>query len=394
MNDSEVFIVGGKRTPIGSFQGAFSSLTAPQLGAAAIHAALEAAGVHADQIDEVLMGNVLSAGIGQAPARQASKGAGIPDSVPCTTVNKVCGSGMKTIMMAAQAIKCGDAEIVVAGGMESMSNAPYALPTARAGMRMGNQTALDLMIHDGLWDPYDNVHMGSCGDLCASEKGFSREELDIYSAESYRRAVAAQESGKFQDEITVVSVPQRKGDPIMVSSDEEPGRGRPDKLGELRAAFGKDGVTTAGNASSINDGAAAMILASGAAVQKNGLKPIGKISAYSQHAQEPKWFTTAPAQAVLKLLEKAGLTVADVDLFEINEAFAVVAMTTAKEVGIPHEKLNVNGGAVSIGHPIGMTGTRLVLTALMELRRRGGKLAIASPCIGGGEATAVLVEAL
>lgn len=394
MNDSAVYILGGKRTPIGAFQGALGTLTAPQLGTAAIHAALEASGVRADQVDEVLMGNVLSAGIGQAPARQASRGAGIPDSTPCTTINKVCGSGMKTIMMAAQAIKCGDAQIVVAGGMESMTNTPYALPTARAGMRMGNQTALDLMIHDGLWDPYDNMHMGSCGDLCASEKGFSREELDAYSAESYRRALAAQESGKFQDELTVVAVPQRKGDPLMVTADEEPGRGNPAKLPELRPAFGKEGVTTAGNASSINDGGAAIVLASQAAVDQNGFKPIGRVVAYAQHAQEPKWFTTAPAQAVLKLLEKTNLTVADIDLFEINEAFAVVAMTTAKDVGIPHEKLNVNGGAVSIGHPIGMTGTRLVLTALMELRRRGGKYAVASPCIGGGEATAVLVEAL
>lgn len=392
MSDNAVYIISGKRTPIAAFQGAFSSLTAPQLGSAAIHAALEAAGVHPEHVDEVLMGNVLSAGIGQAPARQASKGAGIPDGVPCTTVNKVCGSGMKTLMMAAQAIKCGDAEIVVAGGMESMTNTPYALPTARAGMRMGNQAAVDLMIADGLWDPYDNMHMGSCGDLCASEKGFSREELDAFSAESYRRAVAAQQAGKFQDEITAVSVPQRKGDPVIVTEDEEPGRGRPDKLGELRPAFNKDGVTTAGNASSINDGAAAMVLASAAAVEKYGLKPIGKITAYAQHAQEPKWFTTAPAQAVQKLLDKTGLTVDDVDLFEINEAFAVVAMTTAKDVGIPHEKLNVNGGAVSIGHPIGMTGTRLVLTALMELHRTGGKRAIASPCIGGGEATAILVE--
>ncbi|MFM9873855.1 MAG: thiolase family protein [Fimbriimonadaceae bacterium] len=394
MSDNVVYIVGGKRTPVGAFQGAFSSLTAPQLGAAAIHAALEAAGVKPENVDEVLMGNVLSAGIGQAPARQASKGAGIPDSVPCTTVNKVCGSGMKTIMMAAQAIKCGDADIVVAGGMESMTNTPYALPTARSGMRMGNQAAVDLMINDGLWDPYDNVHMGSCGDLCASEKGFNREELDAFSVESYRRAVEAQKSGRFQDEITMVSVPQRKGDPIVVSEDEEPGRGRPDKLPELRPAFSKDGATTAGNASSINDGAAALILASAAAVEKHGLKPIGKVTAYSQHAQEPKWFTTAPAQAVQKLLDQTGLTVADIDLFEINEAFAVVALTTAKDVGIPAEKLNVNGGAVSIGHPIGMTGTRLVLTALMELRRTGGKRAIASPCIGGGEATAVLVEAL
>lgn len=394
MSDTVVYVISGKRTPIAAFQGAFASLTAPQLGSIAIHAALESAGVHPENVDEVLMGNVLSAGIGQAPARQASKAAGIPDSVPCTTINKVCGSGMKAIMMAAQAIKCGDAHIVVAGGMESMTNTPYALPTARAGMRMGNQNVVDLMLHDGLWDPYDNVSMGTCGDLCASEKGFSREELDSFSAESYRRALAAQAGGKFQDEITVVSVPQRKGDPIVVTEDEEPGRGRPEKLGELRPAFNKDGVTTAGNASSINDGAAAMVLASAEAVEKYGLKPIGKITAYTQHAQEPKWFTTAPAQAVQKLLEKTGLTVADIDLFEINEAFAVVAMTTAKDVGIPMEKLNVNGGAVSIGHPIGATGTRLVMTALHELIRTGGKRAIASPCIGGGEATAVLVETI
>jgi len=394
MSDTVVYVISGKRTPIAAFQGAFASLTAPQLGSIAIHAALESAGVHPENVDEVLMGNVLSAGIGQAPARQASKAAGIPDSVPCTTINKVCGSGMKAIMMAAQAIKCGDAHIVVAGGMESMTNTPYALPTARAGMRMGNQNVVDLMLHDGLWDPYDNVSMGTCGDLCASEKGFSREELDNFSAESYRRALAAQAGGKFQDEITAVSVPQRKGDPIVFTEDEEPGRGRPEKLGELRPAFNKDGVTTAGNASSINDGAAAMVLASAEAVEKYGLKPIGKITAYTQHAQEPKWFTTAPAQAVKKLLDKTGLTVADIDLFEINEAFAVVAMTTAKDVGIPMEKLNVNGGAVSIGHPIGATGTRLVLTALHELIRTGGKRAIASPCIGGGEATAVLVETI
>ena len=391
---SEVFVLSGVRTPIAAFQGAFASLTAPQLGAIAIKAALEKAGTAPDQVDEVLMGNVLSAAIGQAPARQASKGAGIPDSVPCTTVNKVCGSGMKTVMMAAQAINCGDAEIVVAGGMESMTNCPYALPTARAGMRMGHQQAIDLMIHDGLWDPYNNTHMGSCGDKCAVEKGFSREELDAFSVESYRRAVDAQKSGRFADETVPVPVPQRKGDPVMVIEDEEPGRGRPEKLGELRAAFGKDGVTTAGNASSLDDGAAAMVLASAAAVERHGFKPIGKIVAYTQHAQEPEWFTTAPAVAVKKLLAKAGLAVSDIDLFEINEAFAVVAMYAARELGVPSERLNVNGGAVSLGHPIGMTGTRLCLTALHELRRRGAKRAVASPCIGGGEATAVLIEAL
>lgn len=389
-----VVILSGVRTPIGAFQGALGSLTAPQLGATAIQGALAAAGVDAGQVDEVLMGNVLSAAIGQAPARQAALGAGLPQSVPCTTINKVCGSGMKAVMMAAQAIALGDAQVVVAGGMESMTNAPYALPQARAGYRMGNGNLVDLMIHDGLWDPYKNVHMGTCGDACATEFSFSREELDAYSAESYRRALAAQTSGQFKDEIVPVAVPQRKGDPVMVDTDEEPGRGNPAKLPELRPAFSKEGVTTAGNASSINDGAAAMVLASEAWAQANGKTAIGRVVGYVQHAQAPEWFTTAPAAAIQKLLDKHGLTVADVDLFEVNEAFAVVAMYAAREVGIPHEKLNVNGGAVSIGHPIGMTGARLVLTALHELRRRGGRYAIATPCIGGGEATAVLIEAL
>lgn len=392
MND--VVVLSGVRTPIGSFQGSLSSLSAPQLGAAAIRAALEKAGVSPNDVEEVLMGNVLSAAIGQAPARQASKGAGIPDSVPCTTVNKVCGSGMKTIMMAAQAIKCGDASIVVAGGMESMTNAPYAMPAARAGFRMGNAQVIDLMIHDGLWDPYNNTHMGNCGDLCAKENNFSREETDAYAAESYNRALAAQSGGKLTEEIVPISIPQRKGDPIVVAEDEEPKRGNVSKLPELRPAFDKEGVTTAGNASSINDGAAAMVLCSASTAQAKGLKPIGRIVDYVQFAQDPQWFTTAPAAAIKKLLAKVGKSVADIDLFEVNEAFSVVAMHAARECGIPMDKLNVNGGAVSLGHPIGMTGTRLVLTALHELRRRGAKYAIATPCIGGGEATAVLVEAL
>ena len=387
---NEVFILAGARTPIGAFQGALSTLTAPQLGAIAIRAALERAGVTPDQVDEVLMGNVLSAGIGQAPARQASKGGGIGNGVPCTTLNKVCGSGMKAVMMAAQAIRCGDANIIVAGGMESMSNAPYLLPQARTGYRMGNGTLVDEMIHDGLWDPYDNVHMGNCGDLCASEEGFTREATDAYAATSFDRAVAAQKEGRLAEEIVPVQVPQRKGDPVEVSQDEQPGRGDPSKLPGLRPAFSKDGVTTAGNASSINDGAAALVIASASAAE--GHEKLARILGYSQHAQEPKYFTTAPAAAIQKLLTKFNLTVADIDLFEVNEAFAVVAMHSAKAVGIPSEKLNVNGGAVSLGHPIGMTGARLVLTAAMELKRRGGRYAIATPCIGGGEATAVLLE--
>jgi len=390
----DVVVLSGVRTPIGSFQGALASMSAPQLGSAAIRAALERAAVSGDAVDEVYMGNVLGAGLGQAPARQASKGAGIPDSVPCTTINKVCGSGMKTVMLAAQAIKLGDASLMVAGGMESMTNAPYLLDKARDGYRMGNGVLIDSMIHDGLWDPYNNCHMGNCGDATATEFKFSREKLDEFAAESYRRAMDAQKACRYSEEIVPVEIPQRKGDPVRVELDEEPGRGKPEKLGELRAAFAKDGVTTAGNASSLNDGGAAMVLSSASYATSKGLKPIGRIAGYAGHAQEPQWFTTAPAFAIEKLLAKAGLKVADIDLFEVNEAFAVVALVVAQKVGIPHEKMNVNGGAVAIGHPIGMTGTRLVLTALHELRRRGGKYAVCTPCIGGGEATAVLVEAL
>lgn len=391
----DVVILSGARTPIGAFSGSLASLSGPQLGSAAIREALSRSGVSADAVDEVLMGSVLTGGVGQAPARQAALGAGLPQSVPCTTVNKVCGSGMKTIMMGAQAIRTGDASIVIAGGMESMSNAPYVLDKARSGYRMGNGTLIDSMIHDGLWDPYNNVHMGNCGDLCAREENFSRDELDDYSAESFRRAQEAQGNGKLAEEIVSVEIPQRKGDPVVVSQDENPSKGgNREKLAALRPAFAKDGVTTAGNASSINDGGAATVLASAEKAAKLGLKPLGKVVGYAQHAQDPQWFTTAPAEAIQKLLAKHSLSVADIDLFEVNEAFAVVAMVVARKVGIAHEKLNVNGGAVALGHPIGMTGTRLVLTALYELRRRGGKYAIATPCIGGGEATAVLIEAL
>lgn len=391
----DVVFLSGVRTPIGAFQGALSPLTAPQLGSAAIKAALERAGVSGDQVCEVIMGNVLSGGLGQAPARQASLGAGLPESVPCLTINKVCGSGMKAIMLAGQAIALGDSEVVVAGGMESMTNAPYILDKARAGYRMGNGQIIDSMINDGLWDPYNNVHMGNCGDLCAREEGFSRDQLDDFAAESFRRAQEAQSGGRLAEEISPVEIPQRKGDPVVIKDDEGPTKGgNREKLGQLRAAFDKEGVTTAGNASTINDGGAAMVMCSAGAAAKNGWKPIGRLVASATHAQNPQWFTTAPAFAVEKLLAKAGLSVNDINLFEVNEAFAVVSMAVAKRVGIPHEKLNVNGGAVAIGHPIGMTGARLVLTALHELRRRGGKYAVCTPCIGGGEATAVLIEAL
>ena len=390
----DAVILSGVRTPIGAFMGALSSFTAPQLGAIAIKEAVSRAGIGPDQVDEVIMGCVLTGGMGQAPARQAAIYGGLPNSVPCMTINKVCGSGMKSVMLAAQAIRLGDSKVVVAGGMESMSNAPYALDKARTGYRMGNGTLIDTMIHDGLWDPYNNVHMGTCGDQTAAECGFSRESLDEFSAESYRRAMAAQAECRLSAEIVPVEIPQRKGDPIIFDKDEEPAKGNPEKLPTLRPAFAKEGVTTAGNASSIDDGAAALVLSSASEAERLGLNPLGRVVAYSTHAQEPQWFTTAPAFAIEKLLAKQGLTVADIDLFEVNEAFAVVAMVVAQKVGIPQEKLNVNGGAVALGHPIGMTGARLVLTALHELRRRGGKYAVATPCIGGGEATAVLIEAL
>ncbi|MEI8281969.1 MAG: acetyl-CoA C-acetyltransferase [Armatimonadota bacterium] len=389
----DVVIVSAARTPIGSFQGALSDFTAPKLGAIAIKAAVERAGIQPDDVDEVIMGCVLTGGMGQAPARQASIYAGLPNHVPCLTINKVCGSGMKAVMLAAQAIALGDSKIVVAGGMESMTNAPYVLDKARAGYRMGNGTIIDTMVHDGLWDPYNNCHMGQCGDSTAAELGYTREQLDAFSAESFARAKSGQTDGKFSDEIVSVEIPQRKGDPIVLNTDEQPSRGGdPAKLATLRPAFNKDGVTTAGNASSINDGGGAVVMMSREEATKRGLKPLGSIKGYATHAQEPTKFTTAPAVAIQKLLDSAGLTVADIDLFEINEAFAVVALGCADKLGIPHEKLNVNGGAVAIGHPIGMTGARLVMTALFELRRRGGRYAIATPCIGGGEATAVLIE--
>lgn len=379
---------------MGSFQGALSSLSGPQLGSRAVGEAIRRAQVNGGDVSEVILGCVLQGGLGQAPARQASLGAGIPNTVPCLTINKVCGSGMMAAMLAAQSIRLGESSVVVAGGFESMSNAPYFMDKARTGLRMGNAQIIDMMIHDGLWDPYNNCHMGNCGDATAKEFTFSREELDAFAAESYHRALAAQKDGKFDGEIVPVEIPQRKGDPVVVSQDEEPGRGAPEKLGGLRPAFDKEGVTTAGNASSINDGGCAMVMMSADEAAKRGLQPLGRLVAASTHAQEPQWFTTAPASAIEKLLAKKGLSVSDIDLFEVNEAFAVVAMIVAKKVGIVQEKLNVNGGAVALGHPIGMTGARLMLTALHELRRRGGKYAVCTPCIGGGEATAVLLEAL
>ncbi len=388
----DVYIVQGARTAIGSFMGLFSSISSTRLGATAIKAAIDRSRVSLNAIDEVIMGNVLSSGVGQAPARQAAMYAGVPENVPALTINKVCGSGMKSVMLAAQSIRVGDADIVVAGGMESMSNAPYLLDKARTGYRMGNGTLVDSMIVDGLWDPYHNVHMGNCGDKTAKEYHFTREDLDVFSYNSYKKALNASENGSLEAEICPVEVSQKKSDPLIVEKDEELLKANPEKLSLLRAAFNKDGVITAGNASSINDGAAALVISSEEGLNKIDSKPLAKIVSAVTYAGNPEWFTTAPAFAIQKLLDKVGLTVNDIDIFEVNEAFSVVAMIVARQCNIPEEKLNLYGGAVALGHPIGMTGTRLILTAAYQLQKFGKKYAIATPCIGGGEATAVLLE--
>ncbi len=387
-----VFIVSATRTPIGAYLGSLSSLKASELGAIAIKAALERAKVAPDQVGEVYMGNVLSAGMGQAPARQALRFAGLPDAVPATTISKVCGSGMAAVIAGARTIAVGDAEIVVAGGMESMSNVPYYLEKARQGYRMGNGTLIDGMIHDGLWDPYSNVHMGTCGDKCAAEYKITREAQDEWAKESFRRALSAQKEGQFDAEIVPVPVPQRKGDPVLVKTDEGPAKGDPAKIGTLRAAFSKDGTITAANASSINDGASALVLASEEAVKKHGLSPLAKIVGYGSAAQAPEWFTTAPAKAMDSTLSKLGLKADDIDLVEINEAFAVVAMVCAQMSKIDPAKVNVRGGAVALGHPIGASGARILTTLLHTLKDQNKKRGLASICIGGGEALATVIE--
>jgi len=390
---SDVVIVGAKRTAIGSFLGQYTGVPTTVLGSTAITGALAHAGIDADQVDEVLMGCVLPAGLGQAPARQAALGAGLPVSTGCTTVNKVCGSGMKAIMLGHDLIKAGSASIVVAGGMESMTNAPHLLNGSRTGVRYGSAELVDHMAFDGLTNPYDGKAMGVFGDVMCDSYGFDRAALDAFSAESVKRAQAAQTSGAFKGEIVPVTVKGRKGE-VVVDSDEEPGRIDIGKIPTLRAAFGKDGVLTAASSSKISDGAAATVLMSAAEAQKRGLKPLARIVAHASHAQAPEWFTTAPVKAIDNVLKKAGWTVADVDLFEINEAFACVAMAPMKDLGIPHEKLNVNGGACALGHPIGASGARLVVTLINALSTRGGTRGVASLCIGGGEATAVAVELL
>ncbi len=387
----EVVIVGAARTPIGSFLGALSSVSATSLGSTAIRAALERAGVSADAVGEVYMGCVLPAGLGQAPARQASLGAGVPRSVPCTTINKVCGSGLKAVALAAQSIAQGDCDVAVAGGMESMSNAPHLAPGLRNGVKMGNATMLDHMVKDGLWDVYNDVHMGNCAELCAKEKSITREQQDAFAAESYNRALAAIQSGAFKDEIVPVTVASRKGD-VTVSDDEEPGRGNVEKLPKLRTAFQKDGTVTAGNASSLNDGAAAVVLMAKEVAEQRGATILGRIVATAQHAQDPEWFTTAPAGSIDKVCAKAGWNAADVELWEINEAFSVVSLANQDMVGLDPAKINVNGGAVALGHPIGASGTRILVTLLYAMKARDAKTGGASLCIGGGEAIAMLVE--
>ena len=388
---SDVVIVGAKRTAIGSFLGQFTGVPTPTLGTAAIQGALAQAGIAADTIDEVIMGCVLPAGLGQAPARQASRAAGIPDAAGCTTINKVCGSGMKAVMLAHDLIKAGSAQAVIAGGMESMTNAPHLLNGSRTGIRFGNGELVDHMAWDGLTNPDDGKAMGVFGDAACAKYGYDRAAVDAYAAESVRRAQAAQASGAFAGEIAAVTVKTRKGE-VVVDKDEEPGKIDPSKIPDLRAAFGKDGVLTAASSSKISDGAAALVVMSAEAASAAGAKPLARIVAHATHAQAPEWFTTAPATALQNVLAKAGWSVADVDLFEVNEAFACVAMAPMSDLGIAHDKLNVNGGALALGHPIGASGARLLVTLLNALQARGGKRGVASLCIGGGEAVALAVE--
>jgi acetyl-CoA C-acetyltransferase len=388
---SDVVIVSAKRTPIGTFQGAFAPLTAPQLGSAAIKAAIEEAGVKAADIQEVIMGNVLSAGLGQAPARQAALGAGVPVGTPAVTINKMCGSGLKAVMMAADQIRTGDADIVLAGGIESMTNAPYLLPKARGGYRMGHGEILDHMFYDGLQSPFDGKAMGCFADATAAKYNFTRAQQDAFAAESVRRALRAVEAGDFDREVTPVTVKTRKGD-IVVSRDETPATCSIEKIPSLKPAFGKDGTVTAASSSSISDGAAALLLMSSAAAKARGLKPLARVLAYASYSQEPEWFTLAPIGAIKKTLAKLGWRPHDADLYEINEAFAAVTMAAMRDVDIDHGRVNVDGGACALGHPIGASGARILTTLIHGLRRRGGKRGIASLCIGGGEAVALAVE--
>jgi acetyl-CoA C-acetyltransferase len=391
---SDIVICGAKRTAIGSFQGQFDGVPATELGSTAIAAALAHAGLGGDAVDEVLMGCVLPANLGQAPARQAALGAGIPKSVPCTTINKVCGSGMKAIMQAHDAIRAGSIQVAVAGGMESMTNAPYLLPKARSGYRMGNAEVVDHMMWDGLTNPYDKQAMGVFGELCVNQFAMTREDQDAFASESVRRALAATQGGAFAGEIVAVKVSTRKGE-VEVDTDEEPPRCDLAKIPTLRPAFKRDGGTiTAASSSKISDGAAALVLMSAQAAAKHRVRPLARIVAHASHAHAPEWFTTAPVFAIQKVLEKAGWGKHEVDLYEVNEAFACVAMAPIRELGLDPAKVNVNGGACALGHPIGASGARIVVTLLHALLARGGTRGVASLCIGGGEATALAIEVL
>lgn len=391
-NMREVVIASACRTPIGSFNGSLSSFPAPKLGAVVIDEALRRANVPKEMVDEVIMGCVLTAGVGQAPARQAAIFAGLPTKVECMTINKVCGSGLKAVMLATQAIKLGDADIIVAGGMESMSNAPYILDKARTGYRMGHGQLIDSMIKDGLWDVYNDFHMGNAGELCARECNISRQEQDEFAVLSYKRALEAIEKGYFKEEIVPVKVPQPKGGEVIVDEDEEPKRVNFEKIPQLKPAFDPNGTITPANASKINDGASALVLMSKEKAEELGVKPLARIVAYSSAAKDPAWFTTAPVDAIEKVLKKAGMRKEDIDLFEVNEAFAVVALATSKLGGIPIEKMNIHGGAVALGHPIGASGARILTTLLYAMKRKNARFGLAAICIGGGEASAVIVE--
>ena len=387
----KVVIVSAKRTPIGSFGGSISSLSAAKLGSIAIKASIDYIKLDPQFVDEVIFGNVLTAGQGQAPARQAALLAGLPDKTECLTINKMCGSGLKAVMLAQQAIALGDAEIIIAGGQESMSNAPFLLPKARFGYKIGNGEIVDSMVIDGLWDVYNNIHMGSCAESCARNFSFSRTELDEFATNSYKKALQAQEEGKFKDEIVAVPI-SVKGGENLVDADEEPSKVNFDKLPKLKPVFEKNGVVTAANASSINDGAAALVVMSEEKAIELGLTPLVEIIAHSSAAKAPIDFTTAPADAILKVLKKAGLTTGDIDIFEINEAFAVVSLAVNKILELDNSKVNVNGGAVALGHPIGASGGRILVTLIHEMKKRNSKYGLASLCIGGGEASSLIVK--
>lgn len=392
MTTKEVYIASAVRTPLGSFGGALSGFSATQLGTFAIKGALEKAGITPDQVSEVFMGNVVSSNLGQAPARQAALGAGIPNNVPCTTVNKVCSSGMKSIMFGAQAIMLGMADVVIAGGMESMSNIPYYVPKARWGAKYGNTAMIDGLAHDGLTDAYGNMPMGVCADATATKFNITREEQDEFAINSYKLAAAASEAGAFKEEIVPVSIPQRKGDPILMTEDEEYKKVRFDKIPALRPAFTKEGTVTAANASTINDGASALVLVSKEKMEELGLTPIAKIKGFADAAHEPEWFTTAPTKAAPKAAANAGLELADIDFFEVNEAFSVVTMAFNKELNVDPAKVNVFGGAVSLGHPLGASGARIVTTLTSVLKQKDAKYGLATLCNGGGGASAIVIE--